>query len=174
MEGSNGGVSTTTTSSPSTPYSTFNLSQIHYVLIMFAFTLALVTIYHLLFMKCCPQRSNSTLLAEGMIRGRTSLSFPNWHSIPSCVYRKDETTEIQEGCHSECSVCLCGFVDGEEIRQLPLCKHFFHSSCIDMWLYSHSDCPICRATAVISRPTNIELIEERDRRQDLPVSRSLV
>ncbi|KAI6690198.1 hypothetical protein NL676_027026 [Syzygium grande] len=46
----------------------------------------------------------------------------------------------------ECVVCLMGFEEGESIKQLQQCKHFFHSSCIDLWLYSHSDCPICRTS----------------------------
>ena len=46
----------------------------------------------------------------------------------------------------ECAVCLSVFEEGEDVRKLPKCKHSFHAPCIDMWLYSHSDCPLCRAT----------------------------
>lgn len=45
---------------------------------------------------------------------------------------------------TECVVCLLGFEDGEELRQLHRCNHSFHAPCIDMWMYSHSSCPICR------------------------------
>nr|GEU57478.1 photosystem II PsbX [Tanacetum cinerariifolium] len=48
----------------------------------------------------------------------------------------------------ECSVCLSVFEEGEEVRKLPRCNHSFHASCIDMWLYSHFDCPLCRAPVV--------------------------
>ncbi|XVF74342.1 hypothetical protein PTKIN_Ptkin13bG0102700 [Pterospermum kingtungense] len=48
------------------------------------------------------------------------------------------------GAATECVVCLLGFEDGEEVRQLHRCKHSFHAPCIDMWMYSHSNCPICR------------------------------
>ncbi|MBA0650453.1 hypothetical protein Goklo_017871, partial [Gossypium klotzschianum] len=44
----------------------------------------------------------------------------------------------------ECVVCLLGFEDDEVVRQLHRCKHSFHAPCIDMWMYSHSICPICR------------------------------
>lgn len=46
--------------------------------------------------------------------------------------------------NNECVVCLRGLQNEEFVRQLPKCKHTFHAPCIDMWLYSHSDCPICR------------------------------
>lgn len=46
----------------------------------------------------------------------------------------------------ECPVCLSVFADGEEVRELSVCKHSFHSSCIDLWLSNHSNCPICRTT----------------------------
>lgn len=44
----------------------------------------------------------------------------------------------------ECVVCLSKFEDSETLRLLPKCKHAFHVNCIDMWLESHSTCPLCR------------------------------
>lgn len=168
MESYNGGVLTTSASPSSAPFSISNLSRTDYVLIMLGFTMALVVLYHLVFMKCCPQSgSTPALLEEGVVRNGTG-SFPNWHMIPSKVYTKE--ADVRECGNSECAVCLCGFVDGEDhIRQLPLCKHFFHSSCIDMWLHSHSDCPICRAAVSVSAQACPEQIDGGDRgRQDIP------
>ncbi|KAI8522650.1 hypothetical protein RHMOL_Rhmol13G0012800 [Rhododendron molle] len=48
---------------------------------------------------------------------------------------------------AECAVCLSEFVDKELARVLPNCNHCFHIGCIDMWLYSRSNCPLCRAPA---------------------------
>ncbi|XP_039128349.1 RING-H2 finger protein ATL33-like [Dioscorea cayenensis subsp. rotundata] len=62
------------------------------------------------------------------------------HLIPLCKYRSDDKDQ-----QAECSVCLSLFIEGEEVRQLPKCKHLFHAPCIDMWLFSHSNCPLCRA-----------------------------
>ncbi|PKA57706.1 RING-H2 finger protein ATL2 [Apostasia shenzhenica] len=45
----------------------------------------------------------------------------------------------------ECAVCLNEFEEGEKVRLLPRCGHRFHIECIDMWFFSHSTCPICRA-----------------------------
>ncbi|KAG1371680.1 E3 ubiquitin-protein ligase [Cocos nucifera] len=66
--------------------------------------------------------------------------------LPVCKYRKEQAQE------HECSVCLSVFVDGEDVRQLPRCKHSFHAPCIDMWLYSHSNCPVCRADVLEPPP----------------------
>ncbi|XP_010453960.1 PREDICTED: RING-H2 finger protein ATL52-like [Camelina sativa] len=46
---------------------------------------------------------------------------------------------------SDCSVCLSEFEENESLRLLPKCNHAFHLPCIDTWLKSHSNCPLCRA-----------------------------
>lgn len=54
--------------------------------------------------------------------------------------------EISElGKESECPVCLSVFTEGEELKKIKICKHLFHKSCIDKWLSSHCNCPVCRA-----------------------------
>ncbi|KAJ4845300.1 hypothetical protein Tsubulata_037763, partial [Turnera subulata] len=53
-----------------------------------------------------------------------------------------------------CVVCLTCFEDEEYLQQLPGCRHSFHSPCIDMRLYSHSDCPVCRTPVNQNRPWN--------------------
>ncbi|XP_024515639.1 E3 ubiquitin-protein ligase ATL15-like [Selaginella moellendorffii] len=49
---------------------------------------------------------------------------------------------------TECSVCLTDFQEDEVVKILPGCSHFFHTDCIDMWLFSHSTCPLCRCILV--------------------------
>ncbi|GJN35712.1 hypothetical protein PR202_gb24515 [Eleusine coracana subsp. coracana] len=46
---------------------------------------------------------------------------------------------------AQCVICLGMVQVGEMVRRLPACKHLFHVECIDMWLRSHTTCPICRA-----------------------------
>uniref|UniRef100_A0A2K1ZC96 RING-type E3 ubiquitin transferase n=1 Tax=Populus trichocarpa TaxID=3694 RepID=A0A2K1ZC96_POPTR len=36
----------------------------------------------------------------------------------------------------------------------PECLHTFHACCIDMWLFSHSNCPLCRADMGVSEPAH--------------------
>ncbi|KAH6768915.1 hypothetical protein C2S51_014251 [Perilla frutescens var. frutescens] len=62
------------------------------------------------------------------------------NSLPTFVYE----SEYQES-PPECAVCLSEFQGGETGRILPECNHCFHVHCIDSWLRSHRDCPLCRA-----------------------------
>lgn len=64
-------------------------------------------------------------------------------ALPVFVYRSLGGT----GAGVECSVCLSGLEDGEAARVLPNCNHAFHKECIDLWLHSHSSCPVCRSDA---------------------------
>ncbi|GER30077.1 RING/U-box superfamily protein [Striga asiatica] len=49
---------------------------------------------------------------------------------------------------SDCSVCLNEFQEDETLRLLPKCSHAFHVPCIDTWLRSHTNFPLCRAGIV--------------------------
>lgn len=84
-------------------------------------------------------------------------------SIPLFVFKEDK--------HGlECVICLTVFEEKEVGRKLPKCGHAFHVECIDMWLHSHSTCPICRASVVgddgkileTSTSSNTTSIEEDD------------
>ncbi|KAJ6733609.1 RING-H2 FINGER PROTEIN ATL51-RELATED [Salix koriyanagi] len=59
-------------------------------------------------------------------------------------FKKDEG--LIDG--TECSVCLSEFQEDESLRLLPKCSHAFHIPCIDTWLRSHKNCPLCRAPIV--------------------------
>ncbi|PKU85667.1 RING-H2 finger protein ATL8 [Dendrobium catenatum] len=49
----------------------------------------------------------------------------------------------------ECVICLSTFNEGDEVRQLLSCKHLFHASCIDLWLNTHDNCPICHGIVIL-------------------------
>ncbi|KAB2597485.1 RING-H2 finger protein ATL54-like [Pyrus ussuriensis x Pyrus communis] len=70
-------------------------------------------------------------------------------SITVCKFRKDEG--LIEG--TDCSVCLSEFEEDESLRLLPKCSHAFHIPCIDTWLRSHKNCPLCRAPIVCDTAT---------------------
>ncbi|KAJ8573280.1 hypothetical protein K7X08_009791 [Anisodus acutangulus] len=44
---------------------------------------------------------------------------------------------------ADCCICLCPYEDGIELRELP-CRHHFHCTCIDKWLYINATCPLCK------------------------------
>ncbi|XP_020207921.1 RING-H2 finger protein ATL54 [Cajanus cajan] len=66
------------------------------------------------------------------------------NSITVCKYKRNEG--LVEG--TECSVCLNEFQEEDTLRLLPKCNHAFHVPCIDTWLRSHTNCPLCRAGIV--------------------------
>jgi len=75
--------------------------------------------------------------------------------IPTHKYHKRSKFDVisdDEG--GMCAVCLGDFEEGEELRTMPECLHTFHIPCIDMWLNSHSNCPICRASVAPSLTVN--------------------
>ena len=49
----------------------------------------------------------------------------------------------QEDNTEKCTICLCEFEEGEDVRRLP-CMHLFHVSCVDQWLTTVKFCPLCR------------------------------
>ncbi|XP_066318652.1 E3 ubiquitin-protein ligase EL5-like [Miscanthus floridulus] len=77
-------------------------------------------------------------------------------SLPVTVYHL-ATQGSDKGQHQqdavECAVCLAELQDGEEARFLPRCGHGFHAECVDMWLASHTTCPLCRLT--VSKPDEV-------------------
>lgn len=66
---------------------------------------------------------------------------------------------VREGL--ECAVCLEEFEKGERGRTLPKCGHIFHLDCVDMWLHSHSTCPLCRMSVSDEdeKPVEVTVVE---------------
>ncbi|KAJ4975485.1 hypothetical protein NE237_000591 [Protea cynaroides] len=62
-------------------------------------------------------------------------------SLPTFLYNP----AYYQNLNNECAVCLSNLEEGEMARVIPTCKHMFHLQCINMWLSSHSTCPICRS-----------------------------
>lgn len=87
----------------------------------------------------------------------------------------EKETHVKE-VGSECPVCLSVFADGEKVSQLSVCKHSFHAVCIDKWLNSQSNCPVCRASIPVKGPNGTPPASARDddRQQGLPDASNLV
>ncbi|KAL5779799.1 hypothetical protein ACOSQ2_010536 [Xanthoceras sorbifolium] len=92
------------------------------------------------------------------------------NSISVFKYKKGEG--LIEG--TECSVCLNEFKEDETLRLLPKCNHAFHISCIDTWLKSHTNCPMCRASIVSSPVTAPLPMLDRNSSSSTVISNSLI
>ncbi|GMH02734.1 hypothetical protein Nepgr_004573 [Nepenthes gracilis] len=67
-------------------------------------------------------------------------------TMPLSIYtRNTKSKGLLEVYPHDCAVCLLEFEENDYIRTLPQCSHSFHVDCIDIWLRSHANCPLCRA-----------------------------
>lgn len=48
---------------------------------------------------------------------------------------------------TECCICLEGFKDEDRLVKL-CCSHKFHHTCLEPWVRSSGDCPLCRADII--------------------------
>ncbi|KAK9283548.1 hypothetical protein L1049_011795 [Liquidambar formosana] len=125
------------------------LSPFTVAIISIAAVASMLMIYHCIVAHWCSQRE--TIIhrrpqqpAISVIDIPSSLENSITELIPSYKYTKDISL-VSKTEDATCAVCLCEFKDGEPVRVLPECLHAFHVPCIDMWLYSHLSCPLCRS-----------------------------
>tara|TARA_B110000211_G_C13998641_1_gene517375 strand:+ start:72 stop:1136 length:1065 start_codon:yes stop_codon:yes gene_type:complete len=45
--------------------------------------------------------------------------------------------------YDECPICNINYQEGDIIRKFERCPHFFHYKCIDKWLNTNKNCPVC-------------------------------
>ncbi|XP_054776145.1 RING-H2 finger protein ATL52-like [Prosopis cineraria] len=136
-------------------------SNISVVLIAIGSAAFVVTMYHLIAVCLCGHQftdPNSDHRPHRNVHGAgptpEASSFTDESSlaqlIPAHKYKKQIDDEVEGAREVTCAVCLGDFEEGEEVRTLPECSHSFHVPCIDMWLFSHPNCPVCRADAMPS------------------------
>lgn len=65
------------------------------------------------------------------------------NSYPKLIYSK-RNGGSGNGNDVVCPICLCEYKDGEMLRMMPDCKHYFHVMCLDAWLKLNASCPVCR------------------------------
>lgn len=58
---------------------------------------------------------------------------------------------------SECPICLGLFEENERMKVIPKCMHVYHLECLDKWLQSHANCPLCRSTIDTSTTAHDQL-----------------
>ncbi|KAM0934142.1 putative transcription factor C2H2 family [Dioscorea sansibarensis] len=98
---------------------------------------------------------------EEDLPGASSRRYETWYNSPSngldeALINKITVCKYKRGdgliASTDCSVCLSEFREDESLRLLPKCNHAFHLHCIDTWLKSHSNCPLCRASIISLNP----------------------
>ncbi|KAF8413251.1 hypothetical protein HHK36_001227 [Tetracentron sinense] len=75
---------------------------------------------------------------ENLVVGLDQMVINSYPKFPFC-----KSKDMGNG-DSLCSICLCDYKDGEMLRMMPDCRHFFHLCCIDAWLRLSGSCPVCR------------------------------
>jgi E3 ubiquitin-protein ligase RNF38/44 len=158
------------------PSRSVDLSPLEFLLALIAIVTIPALIYTFIFafgFPFCrrrPERNSAelSLASDEPINGESAAS------ISELKYRTDVHVKEIGG---ECPVCLSAFSDGEKLRQLSCCKHYFHADCINLWLKNRSSCPICRAL-VAGKRKNSSLVEaparDNDLMQGLPDASALV
>ncbi|XP_055801790.1 E3 ubiquitin-protein ligase RING1-like [Solanum dulcamara] len=130
---------------PYSPPKHSNLLSLYCALIIVGTAVFLLGLYNFIITRWCSENNHTNQSHE-----QNSIQIPNnlnVNIVSSFRYKKKELGGIHQEKNNEyeCAVCLSVLEEGEEVKQLPICKHSFHASCIDMWLYSHLDCPLCRS-----------------------------
>lgn len=80
------------------------------------------------------------------------------HIIDSIKTQKYTGKNSSAG-NTDCSVCLADFEEDDLLKLLPRCNHPFHIQCINKWLMSHTNCPLCRATVAFDQNYNTKVGE---------------
>ncbi|KAF6170375.1 hypothetical protein GIB67_014305 [Kingdonia uniflora] len=81
-------------------------------------------------------------IATAQPSGAPGLDSATIFSIPIILHRSSPTG-VDE---AQCSICLSAFIEEEKVKVLPGCHHGYHPECVDKWLNTHSNCPLCRAS----------------------------
>ena len=72
------------------------------------------------------------------------------HLLPNNEANNVNPDELNENTLDDCSICLQNLKQKKEFENQYMnvvvtpCKHYFHRDCLQIWIRSHNDCPICR------------------------------
>ncbi|KAG4174578.1 hypothetical protein ERO13_A11G130100v2 [Gossypium hirsutum] len=95
---------------------------------------------------CCAKhhgQEEDTFIALYPVMWNRGLDESVIREIPTFQFKRegDDETSVYG-----CVVCLNEFQQHDMLRVLPKCSHAFHLDCIDIWLQSNANCPLCRTS----------------------------
>ena len=73
--------------------------------------------------------------------------------------------ELENNCYysnepKSCAICFNNLNNNDICRQINGCKHIFHDTCLNRWLYNHNTCPVCRLD--LSANTNSNQVDNHN------------
>ncbi|KAF9674751.1 hypothetical protein SADUNF_Sadunf10G0159500 [Salix dunnii] len=142
-------------------------SKIAVLLIGIGSAALVITIYHCIAKRRFRARTTQQLPRQYGIETmgtQSSMESSTAQLIPAFKFQKGMGLVGGDG---TCAICLSEFEEGEELRILPECLHSYHVECIDMWLHSHTNCPMCRTDAT---PSPAVYLSARDLDSGRPIS----
>jgi F0F1-type ATP synthase membrane subunit c/vacuolar-type H+-ATPase subunit K len=75
----------------------------------------------------------------------------------SCSSHQQQQQHHANGTNDDlCAICLVDYIESEQLRVLPQCKHRYHTVCIDTWLRSKAMCPMCNRNVIAPRKPLLE------------------
>ncbi|KAH7232215.1 uncharacterized protein BKA55DRAFT_580840 [Fusarium redolens] len=79
---------------------------------------------------------------------------PEKYGIVQGSNNQAKWTPTQPSSVEVCAICIEVLKDQDSVRRL-ICKHVFHTDCIDSWFQRHHvDCPICKSIFIPDRRSN--------------------
>ncbi|KAL5710101.1 hypothetical protein ACHQM5_020707 [Ranunculus cassubicifolius] len=120
--------------------------HVYYFVLIFVSLVLLFTILFLFVRWTCRYRqasitSNNTATTPAPSVDSLGLDSVIIDKLPILLHRSGS-----QGEEAQCSICLSAFQDQEKVKILPGCNHTYHPECVDKWLLTQSNCPLCRSS----------------------------
>ncbi|GFQ05793.1 RING-H2 finger protein atl7 [Phtheirospermum japonicum] len=94
--------------------------------------------------------SNSMISTDDISRCELGLKKELREMLPIVVFK--ESFFVKD---TLCSVCLGEYEAEDKLQQIPGCGHTFHMDCIDLWLSTHTTCPLCRQSLLLASTNKV-------------------
>ncbi|KAK4717290.1 hypothetical protein R3W88_015628 [Solanum pinnatisectum] len=126
-------------------------SAVNLVMTVIAFTVSIIFIVFVCTRLICARIQYLTRRRSSAYTSRSDLSIleRGLHGLEPLAVANFPTKKYSDAFFSfaedtQCTICLAEYREEDTLRSLPLCGHYFHATCIDIWFQQHSTCPVCR------------------------------